>query len=639
MKIKGRADVQIAAGTGQGLTRRLSGLFTARLPARFTAPRLLVPALAVSLALGAPALRPALAMNDLRFNVPGASADLLADLEASSLLVTARRENQLDPLDVTSAARAEYGRLIGLLYENGYYAPRISIRIDGREASGISSLTPPRAIDIVEVEVELGPQFRFGRTDVVPLAPGTTMPEGFIAGAVARSTVVRDAATAAVDGWRAQGHALAETTAQEVIADHRSQRLDVSLRLAPGPQLRFGALRPRGIEATRSERIAQIAGINAGEIYDPEAVLRAETRLRRTGTFTSVALRDAETPNPDGTLDIEALIEEAPPRRLGFGAEIDSEAGMRLTGFWLHRNLLGGAERLRLEASIEGLAARVGGVGFTLDARYTRPATLDSDTDLELGLRVVRLDERDYGADAAEADVRLVRRFSDQMTGHAGVALRFERARYGVGRSLRGNFGTLALPVGATWDTRDRPLEATRGYFLSGEAMPYLGFSQATSAVRLRLDARAYTDMGSEGRFVLAGRGQAGAIWGSALASTPREFLFYSGGGGSVRGLPYQTLGVTQGGVASGGQGFAALSAELRAQVSGPWGLAVFADAGYVSAGPFTGTSDWHAGGGFGIRYQTPIGPMRLDLATPLRRNAGAPARSVQLYVGIGQAF
>lgn len=639
MKIKGRADVQIADGTAQRLTGRFSGLDAVVLPARFLTPRLLVPALAVAMALGAPALRPALAMNDLRFSVPGASADLLANLEASSLLATAQRENQLDPLDVTSAARAEYGRLIGLLYENGYYAPRISIWIDGREASGISSLTPPRAIDTVEVEVELGPQFRFGRTDVVPLAPGTTLPEGFITGAVARSTLVRDAAGAAVDGWRAQGHALAEVTAQEVTADHPNQRLDVSLRLAPGPQLRFGALQPRGNQATRSERIAQIAGINAGEIYDPEAVLQAETRLRRTGTFTSVALRDAATPNPDGTLDIEALIEEAPPRRLGFGGEIDSEAGLRVTGFWLHRNLLGGAERLRLEASIEGLAARVGGVGFALDARYTRPATFNSDTDLELGLRAVRLDERDYGADAAEADVRFVRRFSSRLTGHAGVALRFERARYGVGRSLRGDFGTLALPVGATWDTRDRPLDATQGYFLSGEVMPYLGFSQATSAVRMRMDARAYTDMGSEGRFVLAGRGQAGAIWGSALASTPRDFLFYSGGGGSVRGLPYQALGVTQGGVASGGQGFAALSAELRAQVSGPWGLAVFADAGYVSAGPFNGASDWHAGGGFGIRYQTPIGPMRLDLATPLRRNAGATGGRVQLYVGIGQSF
>jgi len=627
--------MRVLTGTAQKFrVGRFPGLLPLSLPTR-----LFVPVLAVVLVLAAPALRPASAMSELRFSVPGASAELLAALEASSLLSTAQREDQLDPLDITSAARAEYGRLIGLLYEHGYYAPRISVRIDGREASSISSLTPPGVIGAVEVEIELGPQFHFGRTDVAPVAQGTELPDGFTTGAIARSVIVRETAQAAVDGWRAQGHALAETTGQEVTADHRNQRLDVSLRLAPGPQLRFGTLRPRGNEATRNERIVQIAGINAGEIYDPDAVLRAETRLRRTGTFSSVALRDAETANPDGTIDIEALIEEAPPRRLGFGAELDSEAGLRVTGFWLHRNLLGGAERLRLEASIDGIAARVGGLGFALDARYTRPATLDSDTDLEIGLRVVRMDERDYGADAAEADVRFLRRFSDQLTGHAGMALRFERARYGVGRSLRGNFGTLAVPVGATWDTRDRRLEARRGYFLSGEAMPYLGFAEASSGVRLRLDARAYADMGSEGRFVLAGRAQAGAIWGSPLASTPRDYLFYSGGGGSVRGLAFQSLGVTQGGIASGGQGFGAVSAELRARVNDSYGIAVFADAGYVSAGPFSGTSDWHAGGGVGIRYQTPIGPIRLDLATPLRRNVGATGGIVQVYVGIGQAF
>ncbi|MFN3955120.1 MAG: autotransporter assembly complex protein TamA [Pararhodobacter sp.] len=598
-------------------------------------------AVALGLALTIPAPHPAGAMDELRFNAPGAPDDLLRSLQAGSLLASAEREGQPDPLDTMAAARAEYGRLIGLLYEHGYFAPRISIRLDGREAAQISALTPPRRVGLVEVDVELGPQFRFGRAEVLPLAPGTTLPEGFVTDGVARSTLVRDAATAAVDGWRAQGHALAEPADQQIVARHGEQRLDVHLRVAPGPRLRFGALIPSGNQATRSERIVAIAGLDEGEIYDPEAIARAESRLRRTGTFASVALRDADTPNPDGTLDIEALVEEAPPRRLGFGAELDSQAGLRLTGFWLHRNLLGGAERLRLEAAIDGIAARVGGLGFTLDARYTRPATFNRDTDLELGLRAVRMDERDFGADAVQAEARLVHRFSDRLTGSAGLVLRIERARFGAARGLRADFGTLALPVGLSFDSRDRPLDATRGLFIAGEAMPYYGFLAASSGLRIKLDGRAYTDMGSEGRFVLAGRAQLGAIWGSALDATPRDYLFYSGGGGTVRGLPFQSLGVTgPGGVASGGQGFAALSGELRARVSDTIALAGFVDAGYVSAGPFSGASDWQLGGGVGLRYQTPIGPMRLDLAVPLRRNATAAGASrFQIYLGIGQAF
>jgi len=598
----------------------------------------LAPVLAVALAV-TPLSRPALAMNELRFVVPGAEDRLRETLEASSLLATAQREDQLDPLDITSAAQAEYGRLIGLLYEEGYYAPRISIRIDGREAADISTLHPPGAIGTVEVSVDLGPQFRFGRADVGPVAPGSELPPEFVSGGVARSTLVRDASIAAVEGWRAQGHALAESAGQEVIANHANQQLDVTLRVAPGPRLRFGQLRPRGNERTRSARIVAIAGVNSGEIYDPEEVLEAETRLRRTGTFASAAIRTAEQANPDGTIDMDVLIEEAPPRRLGVGAEIDSTAGLRLTGFWLHRNLLGGAERLRLEAAVEGIAARVGGLGFALDARYTRPATFNSDTDLELGLRAVRVDERDYGADAVEADARLLRRYSQRLTGHAGLVLRFERARFGVDRTLSGDFGTVALPLGLTWDSRDRALDATSGFFLMGEVKPYAGFSDAGNGVRMRLDARIYADMGSEGRFVLAGRAQAGAILGSALTATPRDYLFYSGGGGTVRGLPFQSLGVTQGGVASGGQGFAAVSGEVRARITERIGITAFADAGYVSSGAFSGASDWQAGAGIGFRYQTPLGPMRVDVATPVRRNAGATGGRLQLYVGVGQAF
>lgn len=600
-----------------------------------------VPVLVLMLQFGFVTLpQPARAMEELRFSVPGASASLRSRLESSSFLIEAREQEARSPLEIMSAARAEYGRLLGLLYEEGFFAPQISVRIDGREVADLSSIQPPAQIGLIEVDVTLGPQFTFGTVEVTPMAPGTSLPEGFAPGGVARSTDVRDAMLAALEGWRAQGHALAAPTGQQITAVHGSEQLNVTLRVAPGPALDFGALVPRGIERTRPARVVAIAGLDAGERFDPEALARAESRLRRTGTFTTVALRTAEAANEDGSIDVEALIEEAPRRRLGLGAELDSEAGTRLTGFWLHRNLLGGAERLRLEAAIEGIAARVGGVGFNADARYTRPATLSRDTDLELGLNLSRVNERDHDADAIVADARLLHRFSDRLTASSGVSLRYERAQFGLARATRGRFGTLGLPSSLAYDRRDTPMDPRRGFYLHGEAMPYLGFGDAGHGARLRFDGRGYMGLGEDGRVVLAGRVQAGAILGSGLASTPRDFLFYSGGGGTVRGLPYQSLGVTQGGVDSGGRGFAALSAEMRVRVSEAVSLAAFVDAGYVSSDVFSGASDWHAGAGLGLRYATPVGPLRLDVGTPLRRNASATGvRSLQVYIGVGQAF
>ncbi|MCB1388354.1 MAG: BamA/TamA family outer membrane protein [Rhodobacteraceae bacterium] len=580
--------------------------------------------------------QPAKALETLEFNVPGASETLLDTLRASSLLLTARATDRTAPLDLMAAARAEYGRLINLLYEDAFYAPVIHVLVDGREAADISPLSNPSRIDRIVVNITLGPQFTFGTVAISPLVPGTVLPADFATGQPARSTTVRAALTAALDAWRARGYALVESLGQQVVANHAAHRLDVRLTLAPGPQLHVGSVLPAGNERTRDDRIVDIAGLRRGQLHTPEAIVEAETRLRQTGTFSSVVLETSDHPNPDGTIDVTARVDEALPRRIGFGAEIDSESGLRLSGFWLHRNLLRGAERLRLEAAIDGIAARVGGIGFTLDARYTRPATFNRDTDLELGLNAVRLNERDYEADAYEVSATLTRRFGRVLRLSAGTDLRYESAAYS---GADHDFGTFGLPVAMTHDTRDEPLNATEGRYLWAEAMPYLGFAEAESGIRLRFDGRLYSDAGTGGRVVLAARAQVGAVIGPDIDATPRGFLFYSGGGGTVRGLPYQSLGVNVGGVDSGGRGFAALSGELRVRVNESWQVVAFADAGAVSSEVFTGASDWQAGGGLGVRYATPIGPLRLDLAVPIRRNAGVNGNDLQLYLGIGQAF
>jgi translocation and assembly module TamA len=135
---------------------------------------------------------------------------------------------------------------------------------------------------------------------------------------------------------------------------------------------------------------------------------------------------------------------------------------------------------------------------------------------------------------------------------------------------------------------------------------------------------------------------QAGAVLGSTLLETPRDDLFFSGGGGTVRGQPYRSLGiaVTRGfgpEFQIGGRYFLAGSLELRAKVNDRIGVVGFADWGSIGLDGFTGGfSESHAGAGFGVRYDTGLGPIRLDIATPI---SGTTGDGVQFYVGIGQAF
>ena len=133
---------------------------------------------------------------------------------------------------------------------------------------------------------------------------------------------------------------------------------------------------------------------------------------------------------------------------------------------------------------------------------------------------------------------------------------------------------------------------------------------------------------------------------GADLMDAPADFLFYSGGGGTVREQPYKSLGVNvlrDFGTGlqpadSGAASFVGLQLETRVDVTGRIGVVGFYDIGYVDIVAFpTGDGDWHAGTGIGVRYGTPIGPIRLDLATPA--NGDDAFGSLQVYIGIGQSF
>jgi translocation and assembly module TamA len=571
---------------------------------------------------------------EVTFLTPGAERPIRSLLLGASLVREAVKSGA-PPAEILAAARAEYARLLGVLYAEGHYAPVISVKLDGREAADLPLLADPREIGEVVVTVDPGPPFLFGRTELAPLAPGTQMPPEFARGEPARAGAVRAAVTAAVDGWRDAGHAKAEPGRQQIVADHPRATLDAVVQIVPGPRLRFGPLAVQGSARMRTERIRAIAGLPEGEVFSQAALERAAGRLRRSGAFRSVSLIEADRPGPGDLIGITALVEEEKLRRFGFGAELSSFEGLRLTGYWLHRNLAGGAERLRFDGEIAQIGTEAGGMDYRLGATFSRPATFTPDTTLTLGVTVAYEDEPGYDLLGFELTGGLDHVFTERLTGSVRGAYRQTRVEDRLGSR---EFRSLSLPASLTWDGRDDPFNPTRGLWLSGELRPFLGFGSTGSGWRLLADARAYRGLGAGDRLVLAARLQAGAVLGPTLADTPRDFLFYSGGGGTVRGQEYRSLGVfvLGGDQKTGGQAFAGLQTEARVKITGALGAVAFLDAGFVGATGFEdGTGDWHAGAGLGVRYDTPIGPIRVDLGLPVTGEDTGP----QLYIGIGQTF
>ncbi|GAA3867460.1 autotransporter assembly complex family protein [Celeribacter arenosi] len=570
---------------------------------------------------------------DATFEISGDDKDTKRAIRAASALAIADNDDVTRPDEIIAAAQADYRNIVGSLYREGYYGPSVSIRVDGREAADMSLISLPASVGNVVITVDPGPRFRFGKTIVAPLAPNTVLPTEFAAGAIARAPVVGEAKDAAVSGWRAVSYAKARLADQSIVADHPNKELDVALAIDPGPEVRFGKLSFSGDTGVRENHLRRMANLPEGKAFDPDALLRVSRRLQRTGTFRSVTVREAETLNPDDTLDITVLLEEAEPRRFGFGAEVSSLEGGAVTAYWMHRNITNRADRLRFDASISGIGGNTG-VDYRLATTYRRPATPTRKTTLVLGIEVAQTEDPTYFEKSGQFTVGAEVETDAFSNFEFAIGYRYSEVQDDLGTR---RFRHVIFPIEGYRDERDDSLDATSGYYYAAEITPFIGVDGSASGTRVHADGRTYFSFGTDDRFTLAGRLQLGAIFGAEGADVPPEMLFFSGGGGTVRGQPYKSLGVDLGGgIEIGGTGFIGLSTELRAGISEKIEVVGFYDIGGIGPDLPGENAEWHSGAGLGLRYDTGFGPIRLDVAAPVSGDTGS---GVQFYIGIGQAF
>ena len=564
-------------------------------------------------------------------------ADLRDALRAASLTATAVGDGQTERRDIVAAAQADYRRLLAVLFENGYFGPVVSISVDGTEAAALPSVGLSGEVETVTISVQTGPRFLFAATTIAPIPPGADLPDGFAPGELAGTDILRETARTGVEAWRAIGHAKADLAGQEIVADHAADRLNAALTLAPGPRLTYGPVAVTGVERVRPGQVARIADLRQGRVYDPDELRAATQRLTRTGAFASVSIAEGEAIGPGNTLPMTVTVVERLPRRFGFGAEVASDEGLSASTFFLHRNLTGFADSLRVDAEVGGIGGNSGGPDYGLSFAYNRPATFNPETDLYLNGGVARLDQPNFLSDRAYVEAGARRIVNDRFKYSYGLAYEISRTEDAFGDR---EFSILSVPLEATYDRRDDLLNPRGGYYVEAGARPFLGFDTAGTGAALDADLRGYRGFGAERGTVLAARLQLGSVIGPDIDAVPAERLYFSGGGGTVRGQEFQSLGVTlPNGRTVGGKSFLGLSAEVRQDVTEAIGIVGFVDFGLVSPEAGFSNGESHAGAGLGLRYDTGIGPIRFDVALPVAGPDSDSDSAFGIYIGIGQAF
>jgi translocation and assembly module TamA len=578
----------------------------------------------------------------LRFETPGAPAALGKALRSASGLIADQDIPVDSSTELLARATTDYRKLLAALYAAGYYASDISIRIDQRQASDIpftARLAPE--VDI-EITVNPGPLFMFGDVSVQPVPAGVGPDDdpatvaGLVAGAPALAGAVTAASEQAIAAWRAQGYPVANLSDRAIVADHANKSLDVAISIKPGPKARYGALAVTGQDRLNADFLRYMADLRPGRVFDPNDLATSRKRLLRMGVLRSVRIVEGDTVSPDGALPMTLDVVETPRRRLRFGVTYSTFDNLGLEAGWMHRNLFGRAEQLRFDAALSRIGPGTGwrDVDYTLGSEFVRPGAFAPDTDFTLSAktrraRINQIDARDVKLSAG------IKTYAENLNYSLSGFTSYSETRDGTGLRV---FRLVGLNTEVSLDRRDTPLDAASGYFLRATLTPMREFSFGNTGLRTELEARAYYGFAQDDQFVLAGRFYAGSLSGMPIAQSPTDLLFFSGGDGSVRGYEYQSRGITLGGGFSGGASMLTLNAELRMKINADFGAVAFFDAGAVGASSVPGLSaGLHSGAGIGLRYNTGLGPLRLDIARGFDRRPGDAGFGI--YIGLGQAF
>lgn len=599
-------------------------------------------------------------------------ASLKRRMEAISELLRLKDDPPDGILGLERRARADEATAIQLLHAQGYYDGAVSLdmQTETRPARVTLRLEPGQRYTVNETRVTYAPapiipsafqhasraatysgiSALWGSPVRQPLPPPDFSP--VIAQLPKNTPAAADAILAAVErlpeNLHRRGYPFAAITAARYLLDREKRTLDVQVDIDPGPPATLGDVRVTGNEKVHAAYLHRLLPWVPGE--DPWNQIRMERfaeSLRELGLFRSVEVRPAldaaslPTGGDAAPLPIEVHVKETPAfRTLGAEAHYDTATGLGVNAHWEHRNAFGNGEKITVDAPYS--YDRKG-----LITELLKPAAVSRHTTFRGRLAALEETTDAYDKQAIDGFARLEHRVNRAWWIGAGIG--------GEGGKLSENARNAALysyfgpNLTLRRDSRNLRVSPTAGSNIALKLSPYTGYYHTPfTACAQELDAMFYfapfraddTDhRNAKAPLVLAGRLRAGSLTGASLQQAPSPLRYFAGGASSVRGYGYQALGPKDSdGEPLGGLAYNTVNLETRFRITDDIGLVPFLDGGMAYRDALPGWfSDMRWGAGLGLRYFTPIGPLRLDVATPLHpEDRDAP---LHVYVSIGQSF
>ncbi|MBN04370.1 MAG: outer membrane protein assembly factor [Ponticaulis sp.] len=532
--------------------------------------------------------------------------------------------------DARRQAERASGIINNILNSRGYYAPEIT------------ALVETGTVNSPVIEVNPGPRFRIAGLNLAFAGRSAEEDEiqeamseiGVSEGDIAIPAEIIDVERQLSQFFQNEGYAFADVSNRRVRGDREAATLNITYTLDLGDRVRLGeTVLPEDSE-TDAEYILELQPFEQGEIYAPSKLSSYAARLNELRTFriANVRLSDeptGESPEGDAIHDVVVTLTERERNTVAVGASIATDVGVGFSLDYTRRNFTGRGDTLTAELDFAQLEQEI-------EVEWRRPNELGYGRNIVLSTSLSNeetdgFDRQQFGVSAA-LEVSQSPDFT--FTFGATASLIHEEDDFGE-RDLQ----LLGLFLAVRLDRSNDFLNPTRGWRLDGRIDPNVSFGgEESQFIRAETQARAYWPVLGDDDLVLAGRVKVGTVYGADIDALPSDSRFYSGGGGSVRGYGYQAIGPRSADDDPiGGRALLETSVEARWQVRPQIGIVGFVDGGSVSRTEVPNFSELRFGAGVGMRYLTPAGPLRIDIATPLDRSEFDDP--VQVYIALGQAF
>jgi translocation and assembly module TamA len=535
--------------------------------------------------------------------------------------LTIEQERKADDL-TAERIRRYYKRAPGEIGEAlqpyGYYQPQIESSLEQKGDSWVAhyDIDPGPAVIITAVDLQVEGA---GKDDTAILRKAESLSVKVgerLVHADYEKAKTRLRAAAVDSGYRE-----ARYLKSEVRVEQANNQAVVVLHLDSGDKAYFGPVRFEGGNIS-DERLSRYIPFKSGDVWSSKKLLELQRGLVESGYFLSVNIVPQPAPDDANLVPINVILTPNKRQKYSFGLGYSTNLGIQGSVDWLHRRINRFGHRLSARASVSP-------VRQDANATYAIPLSRPRTDVFEISGIYRRVDTVDVKSEISE--LRVSRNFARgdwREVLSVGYKHEIDDLADGAGVS------NLLIPK-ATWTLvkADNRLLSTEGYRIdletSGSAKNLLSDVTFLQGI---MDGKIIRGLGEEGRLIM--RAEAGATATGNFDDLPASNRFFTGGDNSVRGYEYKSLAPeNEDGDLIGGKYLLVGSVEYDYNVYKKWYLAAFYDIG--NAFNDASSIDASSGAGVGIRWASPVGMVRVDVASALSED-GNPWR---LHITFGPDF